>query len=477
MFLQSVWTYAQDHWFIASIFVLVSFCLLVALAVKTGFNFWYLFVIAAAAIIAPATGYPLYFWPFLLGMTTAFAEIISKFDDEPMKALKTPPALFYHVLNGLIAVFALYLLALIAGTSLDFSGVTAMDQLKYAMTAGFGAMLLMRSKLFNIKVGADNVSFGPEQIINILFRFMESAIGRVRARARRDFIEKKLSNIKFDAVYDHSVMTLRRAVRTFSPDELGKCLEDLRSVMKRVSETQIKSYELGYVIYDKLGEDFVSDLFSNPPAKWLIRPPDPDEGKAGVLPNIINVEADNPARAMPFIGTKEELEPYMAYGTNMSSNRIRQRLNWMDPAGEESLAKTKPTRCVLQNFRLVFNRKTKSMPNEGLANIISETGSVVEGVLYQLRKTTMSFLENSEPGYHKIKVKVTVEGKETEASVFVADADKVGPEMPPNQADLTSMIEGAGEHQLSEAYLDKLKSFVPVPANVATTALGGNGGG
>jgi len=175
-----------------------------------GFHLWYPVVLMAALTLSASTGHLIYFWPFLLGMLTAFAEIISKFDDEPMKALETTPALVYHILNGLIAAFALYFLALAAGFPTDFAGVSDIDKLKYAMAAGLGAMLIMRSKLFNIKVGDDDVSFGPEQIIKIIFRFMESAIGRVRARARRDFIEKKLDNINFDVVYARSVMTLRR---------------------------------------------------------------------------------------------------------------------------------------------------------------------------------------------------------------------------------------------------------------------------
>src|SRR5437868_9225002 len=119
MLLQNIWQFVQDHpWVVGLIGVSLAF-----LQSKMGIHFWYLAVIAGAAIIAVGTDYNLYFWPFLLGMTTAFAEIISKFDDEPMKALKTFPALLYHVLNGMIAAFALYLLALVAGKPTNFSGV------------------------------------------------------------------------------------------------------------------------------------------------------------------------------------------------------------------------------------------------------------------------------------------------------------------------------------------------------------------
>src|ERR1700738_237618 len=128
--LKVVWSFAQTHWFITLILALVSISVVGQAIEKLGFHLWSLFVVAAAAVIASWIGLPLYFWPFLLGMTTAFTEIINKFDDEPMKALKTWPALFYHVLNGMIAVFALYLLALIAGKPADMSGLSDIDKLK-----------------------------------------------------------------------------------------------------------------------------------------------------------------------------------------------------------------------------------------------------------------------------------------------------------------------------------------------------------
>jgi cation transport regulator ChaC len=257
---------------------------------------------------------------------------------------------------------------------------------------------------------------------------------------------------------------------------MKKCFDDLAAVKTHLdgldldkrtdSEIQLRSYELGYVIYDKMGEDFVSDLFTKPRPEWLIRPPDPDSGAVtntgpGLFPVLKKVEADNVfIKMMPFLATREETVPYMAYGTNMSSNRIRQRLNWTDPAGKESLEKTNPVPCTLKDYRLAFNRVSDSKPTEeGLANLKSEKGEEVEGVLYQLPKTAVDFLEQNEPGYHGIKIKVSGKGGENEATVFVADTNQVGPETAPNQADITSMIEGAAEHGLSEGYLKKLRSY------------------
>src|ERR1700733_12418939 len=82
---------------------------------QIGFYTWYFVVFILALAGSLLTRDALYFYAFLLGMVTAFAEIIGKFSDEPIKSLRTPHALFYHVLNGAIAAFALWVLLVYGG--------------------------------------------------------------------------------------------------------------------------------------------------------------------------------------------------------------------------------------------------------------------------------------------------------------------------------------------------------------------------
>lgn len=477
--LKTIWQFVTEHWIISIFLGLVAYGLLNALIEKMRFHFWYLLVIAVAAIVAEATGYPLYFWPFLFGMITAFAEIINKFEDEPMKALKTFPALAYHVLNGMIAVFALYLLALVAGKSRNFDGVVEIDKLKYAMAAGFGAMLIMRSKLFNIKVGDDNVSFGPEQIINILFRFMESAISRIRASERRTFIEQKLKDIDFTRVYEHSVMTLMRAFKLNDDDESLLKLQKVKTdfdggtIPHPNPEIQIRSFELGYIVYDKTGEEFVSQLFLDPPPEWLLRAPAPEPAKTGALPTLFKVEATSALTALPFIGAKTETQFYLAYGTNMSSNSIRERLDWMEASDIDKLKMTSRKVCILKGYRLAFNGTSGNQ--DGLANLVSEPNGEVQGVLYELPKKAIDFLEQHEPGYHRIAVNVVIRGDTKETPAIALTADKVGPERPPLIENIAAMLEGGRENGLDGAYLDKWTNIVS-PGSSTDVAGDQNGG-
>ena len=224
---------------------------------RMGFYVWYLGVIALGGVIAFGFDATLYFYTFLLGVATAFAEVISKFSDEPLKSLKTPHALIYHLMNGLVAVFALRVLFVFLGTPAPSDLQT---QMKYVLSAGLGSMVLMRSKLFNIKIDDQDVSFGPEQIVKIYFNFMEAAIDRVRAKSRIDFVRERMRNICFDAVYDYAI-TMLQAPQAWDKDRRAKARKDLEAVKRTQKISQLKSYDLGFILLNNMGENFLTELF------------------------------------------------------------------------------------------------------------------------------------------------------------------------------------------------------------------------
>ena len=484
--LQAVWDFAREHYILTPVAALFALAVVVPLVRGLSVHVWYIIALAAAALAAWRVDRLLYFWPFALGMATAFAEIISKFSDEPLKALKTWHSLFYHVLNGAVAVFALYFLALATGKPDDFRGVDDMVELQYAVAAGVGAMLLLRSKLFNIKVGEENVSFGPDQMVKIIFKFMESEIDRLRARDRMRFVSKYLTNIHFDKVYDHCVTMFGRAGQVLGDNEKQSCLRELSELKANAKlDVQQKSYHLGFIFLNRMGERFVSDLFDNPLPQFQISARGRGLTSGGVLSGFVAVESENPLlKALPIFGTKEETVPYVAYGPNMSSARVRELLNWAGDPGNADAEKAGARRCKLRDYRVSFNMAPDGSVG-GYPNLVSAPGQVAEGVLYRLPKTTLDFLKlrEKERGNHPIKVRAVVEEaggkeKEVEADMLVADADKVGPERPPVKEELNAMIEGAAEFGLSEQYQASLKALTPFTAAAEAVAAmpGANGG-
>ena len=428
---------------------------------RFGFYVWY-FAIIAFVSFGIGTPLRLYCYTFLLGMVTAFAEIISKFRDEPIKALRMPHALLYHLLNGAIAAFALKVLVVFSGPDVI---ADTQQQLKAVVISGLGSMLIMRSKLFNIKVAGEDVSFGPEQIINIYFRFMEAAIDRLRAQDRIEFVKSKLGNINPVKVFDYAV-TMLLASQALDDKARKECIEGVKALkdgeFKDLSP-KLRSYRLGFLLLDNMGENFVTTAFDNAPADWLLEAP----VKQSYEPTFVDKVAK---KIFPAGDSKDAPVLYMAYGSSMSSRRFRARLGsqWQDMDETKFREVTKPRKCVLAGYAFAFNgyrpatNGDENMAEQfALANL-SETSpnDTVEGVLFELVKEVVDFLDRTESGYHREKVTVTVQdesGKteELQAEAYFAEAVREG--RVPDPGYLQAVLDGATEFKLSETYVKKIE--------------------
>ena len=435
-----VFDFIKANSFIAVTLAFFGLGAMVAVKERIGFYFWYLVVMLLGFAAAFLTNNQLYFYCFMLGMLTAFAEFIGKFSDEPLKSLSTPHALLYHLFNGVVAALALKFL-LIFGSPIT----TPVEQLKVVMVAGLGSMVMMRSKLFNLKVGGEDVAFGPDQIVKVFFRFMEAAIDRVRAQSRVEFVKEKLKDIDFDAVYDYcnTMLDAAQALDTTEKDKAKKAMKDIRT--GEIKDKQLRSYSLGFLLLNQMGEDFVSRLFDNAPPEWKIRAPIPEKKEERLLDKI------------PILGSKAQTVLFMAYGSNMSSRRFRERLGWLDVEETKFAEITAPKKATLTGYRLEFNKPHGESPDpEGLANIVEDQNAAVEGVVYQLTQPALEYLDVIETGYKRKQVSVTVNAKNDNAMAYVAETTREG--LKPTKALIEMLVEGAREHGLDESYIEKLQS-------------------
>jgi hypothetical protein len=404
--------------------------------VQTTFYAWYAMSLAIALVIATATGGTLYFYAFLLGVVTAFAEIIGKFRDEPMKSLQTPQAVLYHVLNGAISAFALKIYFLTFGEA-----TTQVDQIKAVMTAGFGAMLLMRSKFFNAKVGDQDISFGPEQIIKVFLSFMERAIDRVRAQSRVDFVRDKFAHLDFAVVRPYCETMLNAAQVLDDRPDLVEALDKLAASSDL--DAQLKSYRLGFLLLDRMGEDFVTKLLENKSADWFIQAPVVEKKSDGLFARLQSLGAKDDGRSF-----------YFAYGSSMSTDRFRERLGWSKLDARKFVDSTDPQTCVVHGYRLVFN-KPDAQGRNATSNLVPSPDDSVEGVLYRLTDLQLDFLDRSEAGYRRQTITAKAGDKTVQAQAYVAVS--TDDSLKPTKAYLQLVVEGAREHQLSASYIERLE--------------------
>ena len=144
---------------------------------------------------------------------------------------------------------------------------------------------------------------------------------------------------------------------------------------------------------------------------------------------------------------KNGLVLYFAYGSNMNPDRMKER--GVTFYSRELL--------LLPGYELVFNKIVKT-PNAAAANIISDKGGVVEGVLYEVTMEGIRNLDKYEhyPNeYDRVALQILHNGVEKEVLTYIAHTHKTREGLKPSREYLEHLL--SGKDILSDTYYNKLR--------------------
>lgn len=145
---------------------------------------------------------------------------------------------------------------------------------------------------------------------------------------------------------------------------------------------------------------------------------------------------------------------YFAYGSNMSGKQMAGRCASARFVGVG----------VLPEHELGFPRRSRRLGG-GAAGIKPSVGKQVEGVVWDMTDADLVTMDGFEGValncYWRERVEVVVNGQKIEVAVYYAVA-QTGEPFAPHPDYLNTMIVGAKEHGLSQAYIGWLEGIVPV---------------
>ena len=154
-------------------------------------------------------------------------------------------------------------------------------------------------------------------------------------------------------------------------------------------------------------------------------------------------------RIDPWIGSAVDL--YFAYGSNLSTSRMRGRVCSAEVIG----------RAQLLNHQLTFDKRGRD--GSGKANVTSMERASTWGVLYRIEASSFSRLDGFESGYRRIRVEVALTSGETRnADTYRAIAAASG--LLPYSWYKKLITDGARAHDLPEEYVAFLDSIPAIPA-------------
>ena len=136
---------------------------------------------------------------------------------------------------------------------------------------------------------------------------------------------------------------------------------------------------------------------------------------------------------------------YLAYGSNLSTSRMKQRIG-----GWKQIVKG-----YLPDYQLVFNKRPGSGEPYAFANIISGTqGKNCPCVAYEIDQELLLKLDKCEgTPIHYIRTVLTMipdDGQELQGYIYMANPDQLVPDRQPSNKYRGYLLKGYADHELGE---------------------------
>lgn len=203
--------------------------------------------------------FPDYIAVALLGVLVGVGELVSRYRDEPTRALFARqggliPALLYVTINALAALAALGLIHVFGWT---FGGAAELPSTRHTqvLVAGFGAMAFFRSSLFTLRVGGQDVGVGPSSVLQIILDAADRAVDRRRARGRSGEVSEIMRDVSFEKASEALPAYCLALMQNLSPEDQAELGRQVKALQPSTMDDQMKALLLGLAILNFVGMD------------------------------------------------------------------------------------------------------------------------------------------------------------------------------------------------------------------------------
>ncbi|MFV8754555.1 hypothetical protein ACNOYE_28745 [Nannocystaceae bacterium ST9] len=225
----------------------------------------------------------------VIGTGTALVELLSRYRDEPFKVIaQSHFAWVYMSLNGCLALAAHWVL-LTSEWGVDASNI---DRAGLAVSAGLGAAVILRSRVFTAQLGDEQVSIGPGYVVDQLLTIIDAQIDRRRALQRVQIVIEAMDAKDFEKAKTFASTMITGSRQNLTLQEQKDLAAQIREVQDRRISDQEKSYALGFILLDFMGEEFLDEITRRLP-KVEVLGDSLDGEPASQLPASITATATN----------------------------------------------------------------------------------------------------------------------------------------------------------------------------------------
>lgn len=191
------------------------------------------------------------------------AELITRYRDDPRKAVLSMAAATYILVNVIASASALYLLHVFDFKFGFRAAQTEQIRVVQVLVAGIGSAVLFRSAVLSVVVGDQLVNLGPSAILAILTSAADRAVDRRRAQVRSRTIAECMTNVSFEKAAAALPTFCWGAMQNASKQEVDaveNIVNGLQSAANADVPDQVKAYILGFALLNVVGESVLRQI-------------------------------------------------------------------------------------------------------------------------------------------------------------------------------------------------------------------------
>ena len=127
------------------------------------------------------------------------------------------------------------------------------------ISAGFGAMVILRSSIFRVRIGKDDVDVGLATVVHQLFAAIEREIDRIEGRHRLDAVDA-FAGLKFDEVVTIAPQLCAGALQSLTAEQLERLKTSIGTIRGGLGTEEHKLQLLVLELMNAVGPEIVDSV-------------------------------------------------------------------------------------------------------------------------------------------------------------------------------------------------------------------------
>jgi hypothetical protein len=204
----------------------------------------------------------------MIGLLLAYAELLARYRDNPIRAIWSAPAFVYALVNACTGLLAAWWILTFARTMVAPASSppaappdSAVDAAKLAMIAGFGALAVLRASLLKLRMNSgEDISVGPAVIIEQLLSVVDRSVDRHLAKRRSRIASELAVGFAFNQQSTSLVSLCLTLLQNPSPTETQQMTSVRNALAGRHDLSQrVKTMSLMLTLLELVGESVLRE--------------------------------------------------------------------------------------------------------------------------------------------------------------------------------------------------------------------------